>query len=77
MASRVQLSVRFSLESRADAENAIVLNPEVRDLIHLLRRVDDAAVGNAKNAHDAPSKVRWLPRRGRRAGGPWLAGGET
>ena len=54
-APRIQFAVRFFLECGTDAQHTIVLDPQVCDLIDMLRRIDDSTIGNAKNTHDAPS----------------------
>ncbi len=54
-AAGIELAIGLSLECRADAEHAIVLDPEIRDLIDPLHRIDDPAIDDTKNAHDGPT----------------------
>ena len=53
-ASRVRSA--WSCGLRPDAEDAVAADPEVGDLVEVLRRVDDAAVGDAEGGHGAYSK---------------------
>ena len=50
-AGRVDGPVGGAAGLRADAEDAIVLDPQVGDGVEVLRRIDDAAVRDAKGGH--------------------------
>ena len=51
LAAGVDGAVGVQVRPGADGENAAVLKPDVGDLVDALRRIDDPAVGDAKDVH--------------------------